>query len=1200
MPDVDERDVFVQLTYNLIQICLAGGEAGDDDDGPYPWLSDCLRVCCCWVTLVQLEQNTGLPELRKVWFLQMRRYFGSSSLGGDGKSGLAEGVPCKWLALSSNWGLDSRHHCHKLPAPVPLRMLRQFCRLPWGNVVAIFVAHVQGGYGVHSLGFRRCRLVYDAACRHWDSCVLLATHLASWTSFWGRSYIHIPDSPVTMFHWYMSQYLLRISSWAGSAPGLFGPFVMDDEVLWAGDITLNYNAEAIYYNAAVANHMEAFLPYFRAILDFMPEARRMASELYPQCRDSLAFPAHILPNGVRAAGVGGGDLAQKQIGLFAAVPFILYWRYSGSLKFAESSLPFLAGVARFWDRNAIFSRALMGIYMTETTVLRRYASLMAICSQIQQPFGSGPVPSAKLLRNCGGGVTGFCPLFRKLVGPSFMLQTGSRKVECVSVHVLNVSLQCKGRILRAKRPFKKGDLVFEEPPLHIVVADESNEAFKVITRVCETREDVAYKPLWYWAAFSSLTADDLRTPPKVGCLQPVSRDQQKQLLCLYHEPVLEASAAVACMVAELGLTVPSAKVEELLRLWILNCFEHSETPEGYSAYFVSSFMSHSCRPNAIWHEGADALHVVRARMDISKGDEICISYLSEDALMFSASHRKRSLKKTKLFDCSCERCDEHTAAGTQPVDLCRGFRCPHCGGHVFPPLQSAAIRAEGLARTSCPTCTRNVGEHAAGMLDTEKQLRLRLQSLDQACGTTPVEELLTEEDARQLEEIVGDQACGALGPQHWLCERLGAYMAPWYDSQGQADQALKWLERRLGCQRQMFPWPNASRAWTMQKCSRLLLRRYKALTDKQHSGKRHDASMQRRMLARAAFLQEEAVQNLQVLFGETHRYTVRACKKLKRVRALLDRGRLRLRSGSNVAELLNAESLETRQRWRTMAGRIAPYATEVVDGQEVIADFYGGETKHGLELRLHSGGSVAWGGLFAAFPLGTVHQRSDKGALDLVHRSLVHCGSMNICDMGARFFKQWPGGKQGNSFPHVFAAAARVGWRPEAALKDWEAYLTNTSDPKCRLHNNGMVLGCGGTGLENVGGAAFASELLLQMSAGVLQVFPSLPLGMAASFYLRAPGPVLVAASRMASGFVTELKMQLPTLETDLDMGPTVVRTDFLVQSPWPDSEILVDGQIAQVRSGVFHVGLSEGRIHEIRPAETIKTQLSAVLAGVQ
>ncbi|CAE7760074.1 unnamed protein product [Symbiodinium pilosum] len=471
----------------------------------------------------------------------------------------------------------------------------------------------------------------------------------------------------------MSQYLLRISSWAGSTPGLFGPFVMDDEVLWSGDITLNYNAEAIYYNAAAANHMEAFLPYFRAVLDFLPAARRMASELYPQCSNSLVFPAHILPHGVHAAGVGGGDLAQKQIGLFAAVPFILYWRYSGSIVFAESSLPFLAGIARFWECNLLM------------------------------------------------GEDGF---------------------------------------------------------LH-----DANDCAE---EIC-------------------LPDGDLQPDPSV---------------------VLSLLPSFFTMVAE-------------------------------------------------------------------------------------------------------------------------------------------------------------------------------------------------------------------------------------------------------------------------------------------------------------------------------------------------------------VAELLNAETAETRQRWRSMAGRIAPYATEVIDGEEVIADFYGGETKHGLALRLHAGGSVAWGGLFAAFPLGTVHQRSEKAAVDLVHRSL------------ARFFKQWPGGKQGNSFPHVFAAAARVGWRAEreGLLRDWEAYLTNTSDPKCRLHSNGMVLGCGSTGLENVGGAAFATEMLLQMSSGVLQVFPSLPVGMAASFRLRAPGPVMVAASRETSGEVTDFRLQLPTLESDVAMGPTVVRTDFLVQSPWPGSEILVDGQVADVRSGVFRVGLTEGRIHQITPA---------------
>ena len=36
------------------------------------------------------------------------------------------------------------------------------------------------------------------------------------------------------------------------------------------------------------------------------------------------------------------------------------------------------------------------------------------------------------------------------------------------------------------------------------------------------------------------------------------------------------------------------------------------------------------------------------------------------------------------------------------------------------------------------------------------------------------------------------------------------------------------------------------------------------------------------------------------------RYTMRACKKLKRARALLDRGRLRLRSGSNVSRACSA------------------------------------------------------------------------------------------------------------------------------------------------------------------------------------------------------------------------------------------------------------------------------------------------------
>ena len=155
-------------------------------------------------------------------------------------------------------------------------------------------------------------------------------------------------------------------------------------MLWSGDLTLNYNAEAplsvcshvllseaVYYDAATANHLEAVMrhpicirPGLRTVLPGgsglptrpaachaavrrLQVAQRMAGELYPTCLDAVAFPAprrsalgrarqaHMLPSGVQLQGVGRGDLGQKQIGrsffqsagafkgLFVTVPFIL-------------------------------------------------------------------------------------------------------------------------------------------------------------------------------------------------------------------------------------------------------------------------------------------------------------------------------------------------------------------------------------------------------------------------------------------------------------------------------------------------------------------------------------------------------------------------------------------------------------------------------------------------------------------------------------------------------------------------------------------------------------------------------------------------------------------------------------------------------------------------------------------------------------
>ena len=47
--------------------------------------------------------------------------------------------------------------------------------------------------------------------------------------------------------WYQNLYILALNAAEGSdsAPGLYGSFVTADQMLWAGDLTLNYNAGAM-------------------------------------------------------------------------------------------------------------------------------------------------------------------------------------------------------------------------------------------------------------------------------------------------------------------------------------------------------------------------------------------------------------------------------------------------------------------------------------------------------------------------------------------------------------------------------------------------------------------------------------------------------------------------------------------------------------------------------------------------------------------------------------------------------------------------------------------------------------------------------------------------------------------------------------------------------------------------------------------
>ena len=80
-------------------------------------------------------------------------------------------------------------------------------------------------------------------------------HALWWRQYWSRSWIDWYPRPgasnangtqLLMDMYYQNLYILALNAAPNStaAPGLYGSFVTEDQMLWAGDLTLNYNAEA--------------------------------------------------------------------------------------------------------------------------------------------------------------------------------------------------------------------------------------------------------------------------------------------------------------------------------------------------------------------------------------------------------------------------------------------------------------------------------------------------------------------------------------------------------------------------------------------------------------------------------------------------------------------------------------------------------------------------------------------------------------------------------------------------------------------------------------------------------------------------------------------------------------------------------------------------------------------------------------------
>lgn len=374
----------------------------------------------------------------------------------------------------------------------------------------------------------------------------------------------------------------------------------------------------------------------------------------------------------------------------------------------------------------------------------------------------------------------------------------------------------KGRVLCATQPYKRGSPLFVEPPLLLVAESSEDSSYLQLQRVAGQLNFV-HAPLWYWAALCSLNSDDL-----VGCklsIPNATKEQQKRLMLLCCPETHEASADVIALVGEFwpragDTQAVATKLERLLAVWLLNCFEHSEEPLGFSTFFLPSFLSHNCRPNCMWHYEHDDF-VLRAREDIAAGDEITVSYLAEESLLESTEGRRAQLEATKHFTCHCQTCEA-------PLDASRGFRCLRCkDGEIFLCTDDDPATGGGLACSMCQQCGfRANAKQAANIRDQESQVEELVQEWDRKSACAGPDVYLTDSVALRIETNLAS----FFSLHHWLRDRASRHLITYYEAIGRADLALPLAAQCAEFTIETYPGCSALHAWALETQGDLRLR----------------------------------------------------------------------------------------------------------------------------------------------------------------------------------------------------------------------------------------------------------------------------------------------------------------------------------------------------------------------------------------
>jgi len=136
----------------------------------------------------------------------------------------------------------------------------------------------------------------------------------------------------------------------------------------------------------------------------------------------------------------------------------------------------------------------------------------------------------------------------------------------------------------------------------------------------------------------------------------------------------------------------------------VNAHEVPVTPTPSQALYANiSILEHSCINNASKHFDGDNRVVIRAAINIKKGEHISINYSDP---MWGSANRQLHLAETKYFVCSCPRCVDPTELGT----MFSSIKCPQCtaeGGYLVPTVPGNCDLVEGaMADWRCASCSK--------------------------------------------------------------------------------------------------------------------------------------------------------------------------------------------------------------------------------------------------------------------------------------------------------------------------------------------------------------------------------------------------------------------------------------------------------------------------------------------------------------